>query len=386
MSRIAVLGAGRVGRAIALDLAARHEVRVADADAAALTALEEDAAARSLRLATGVLDALDGAAVAALVADADLAVSAVPGSLGFAVLGNLIRADVDVVDISFFPEDPFLLDAEARERGRFAVVDAGVAPGLDNLVLGHHAARMEVDDFACLVGGLPFERAWPFQYKAPFSPADVIEEYLRPARLREHGRDLERPALCDPELVDFDGIGTLEAFLTDGLRTLLRTLPEVRNMREKTLRWPGHRELVLGLARAGFFDETPLAMRDASGAEVAVRPRDAVSAILFRDWALGPSDREFTVMRVDVSGRTPDGEPLRVRYELRDAGDPETRTSSMARTTGYTCTGIVEWVLGDAFEERGVVAPERLGAAEGALEFVLRHLDERGVLVVRDLP
>ena len=143
MARILVLGAGMVGSAMALDLAARHHVIATDRDAAVLTRLE----GRS-NLHTQVLDATDAAAVTAAVADVDLVVNAVPGFLGFQVLRTLIEAGKPIADISFFPEEALDLDALAKERGVVVVTDIGVAPGLDNLILGHHDARMQVKRFA----------------------------------------------------------------------------------------------------------------------------------------------------------------------------------------------------------------------------------------------
>ena len=84
------------------------------------------------------------------VREHDLVVGAVPGFMGFATLKAVLEADKDVVDISFFDEDPFLLDDLARERGRIAIVDCGVAPGCSNLVLGRMAAELDrVDSFVC---------------------------------------------------------------------------------------------------------------------------------------------------------------------------------------------------------------------------------------------
>src|SRR5690606_28022112 len=104
------------------------------------------------------------------------------------------------------------------------------------------AKQLEVRErLSIMVGGLPVERSWPWEYRAPFSPSDVIEEYLRPARLRIAGRTVEREALSEIELVDLPGVGTLEAFNTDGLRSLLETL-DFEDMVEKTLRYPGYAE------------------------------------------------------------------------------------------------------------------------------------------------
>src|SRR5690606_37773182 len=112
----------------------------------------------------------------------DMVVTAVPGFMGFAILKQVIEAGKNVVDISFSPEDTLQLDALAKEKNITAIVDCGVAPGMSNLVLGRYNEEMTVSNFECYVGGLPKIRKKPFEYKAPFSPVDVIEEYTRPAR------------------------------------------------------------------------------------------------------------------------------------------------------------------------------------------------------------
>ena len=92
-------------------------------------------------------------------------------------------------------------------------------------------------------------------YKAPFSPIDVIEEYTRPARYVENGNIIVREPLTDSEYMEFEKTGTLEAFNSDGLRSILFTMPHILNMKEKTLRYPGHAEYVRVLKQSGFFNK-----------------------------------------------------------------------------------------------------------------------------------
>ncbi len=379
------MGAGMVGSAMVLDLAQRHVVTATDLDREALDRLATATAGRvadaasaggeksSAPIATQVLDCSDSGAVTAAIADMDLVVCAVPGALGFRTLRTLIEAGKNVADISFFPEEALDLDAMARERDVTVVTDIGVAPGLDNLILGHHDASMQVQRFECLVGGLPVQRDLPFQYKAPFSPADVVEEYLRPARLVENGREVVKAALSEPEWVEFDGIGTLEAFNTDGLRSLIRTMAHVPDMREKTLRYPGHRDLMLALRESGFLSDQAI---EAGGTTLS--PRAFTSALLFDQWKLQPGEEELTVMRVTVQG-TEKGRPRRHVWNLDDRTDPATGTSSMARTTGYTCTAMAECILDGAWARPGVSPGEIVGREAGLFERVRAHLAARGV-------
>jgi len=231
----------------------------------------------------------------------------------------------------------------------------------------------ETESFACYVGGLPTVRHWPYEYKAPFSPIDVIEEYTRPARLRRNGIPVTLPALSEVELVDLPGVGTLEAFNTDGLRTLLATM-STPTMVEKTLRYPGHAERMRMLRETGFFDASPL---EIGGAKV--RPLDLSAHLLFRAWRLEDGEEDLTAMRVVVDGRR-DGRPVRHVFDLLDRYDPATRTSSMARTTGYTCTAMVRLVARGLYDRPGISPPELVGRAPGCFGFVMDQLEARGVV------
>ena len=367
---VAVLGAGRVGAAIATDLAADDgfDVLVADRDGAALERLR-DVPVRRL-----AADVTDGAVLRRLVGEQELVVGALPGSLGYRTLEIALEAGCHVVDISFFEEDPFTLDELAKRRGAVALVDCGVSPGLSNLILGHVESRGDpVDRFTCLVGGLPADRGGLFQYKAPFSPMDVIEVYTRPARYKEGGAVRTAPPLSAVETGDVEGLGTLEAILTDGLRTVLAD-ERVPHMRELTLRYPGHAAQMRLLNAMGLFGTEPI---DVAGARV--RPRELVARLLFPLWEFGPGEADLTVMRVeiDVGGAT----PRRLVFELLDRYDPATQTSSMARTTGYTCTAIVRLVAAGAWSTPGVAPLEAVGREAGCYEQVVRDLAQRGVVL-----
>ena len=371
--KIVVLGGGRVGGAIVRDLAAVEDfsVTVADVDPVALAELTEAGA-------EGIpVDLSSRAAVDDVVADADLVVGAVPGFMGYRTVERVLEAGKPIVDISFFPEDAFGLDEKAREAGVPCLVDCGVAPGLSNLIFGHLERDLDrTDSFHCLVGGLPVERTWPWNYKAPFSPGDVIQEYVRPARLRRNGTDTTLPALSEVELVDFPGLGTLEAFNTDGLRSLLQT-SNPPNMVEKTMRYPGHAERMRILREAGFFSD-----REIQAASGAVRPLDVTEALLFDQWRFEEGEPDLTVMRITVEG-TKDGAPIRWIYTLLDYYDPDTETSSMARTTGYTCTAMANLVARGLWAEPGVAPPETVGRNQACYESVITHLETRGVHIFR---
>ena len=174
---ISVIGNGLVGSVIAKDLSLLHKVKVFDMN---INNKYDNIDYINFNILTDNLDVLN---------TSDLIVLAVPGSIGFDSLKRIIPLGKNIVDISFFPEKASELDNLAKEYNISVVVDCGVAPGLCNMFLGHHYNSEEVVEYKCYVGGLPFERKLPWQYKAPFSPTDVLEEYTRPVYIRENGLD-----------------------------------------------------------------------------------------------------------------------------------------------------------------------------------------------------
>jgi saccharopine dehydrogenase-like NADP-dependent oxidoreductase len=371
MKHVVILGAGRVGAAIAIDLAkdTGFNVTVADVAEPALVGIRAKG-----RIATQRRDLAKAAEVRAAVQDADLVVGAVPGFMGFKTLQTVIEAGKDAVDISFFEEDPFRLDELAKAKGITAIMDCGIAPGCDNLILGYVEQQLDrVTRFECLVGGLPTVRTWPYEYKAGFSPIDVLEEYTRPARYVAHGEVVTLPALSEPELIDFPGVGTLEAFNSDGLRSLLHTV-DAPFKKEKTLRYPGHIEKMHMLRETGFFSKEPMAFGDAR-----VSPLELTTKLLFPMWQMEEGEEDFTIMRVIVEGLK-NGQPRSFVYDLLDRYDRVTRTTSMARTTGYTCAAAVRLLAAGLYPRKGISPPEFVGRQEGCWEFIRKDLEEHGVV------
>lgn len=363
--KIAVLGAGLVGRAIALDLSKDFEVTSFDINKKNLEWLF----AKNSLITTNIQDLTNLAAYPHFLKPFDFVVTAVPGFMGFQTIKAVIESGKSLADISFFPEDPSLLNELAKEKNVTAIVDCGVAPGMSNLIIGRYNQEMEIDAFEIYVGGLPVNPVPPFNYKAPFSPVDVIEEYTRPARIKENGSEVIKPALTDIEDIEFNNLGKLEAFNTDGLRTLLETMKHIPNQKEKTLRYPGHASLILALQQGGFFSEEKMQLKDCSFA-----PLDFTTKILFDQWKLREGEEELTAMMVKLIGK----EKI-VEYELLEYYDPVSGISSMARSTGYTCTAALHLLVNKMFTKKGVFPPEIVGADERCFNFILEYLAQRSV-------
>lgn len=363
---VAVLGAGMVGQAIALDLAKDFPVTAFDLNASNLEELKK----RNAAVQTVAADLSVFAEYSNWLSPFDIVVTAVPGFMGYRTLEAVINTGKNVVDISFFPEDALQLDKLAKSKNVTVITDCGVAPGVSNFIIGRYNEEMKIDSFECYVGGLPANPQPPFYYKAPFSPVDVIQEYIRPARLVENGKIVTKPALSERELMSFGEVGELEAFNTDGLRSLIFTMGHIPDMKEKTLRYPGHIDVIIALQQAGFFDATTKLRFQ----EVDITPLEFTSRLLVNEWKLNPGEEEFTVMKVIVHG-----EGGSVEYNLLDRYDATTQTSSMARTTGYTCTAAVNLIAQKMFTENGVFPPELVGRDKQCFDFVMSYLKERNV-------
>ncbi len=374
MSKVIVIGAGMVGSAMAIDMTKNHDVTLTDINMTVLQTIKSKMSDLNIQ----TLDVTNKKVLQQTIGPYDLVICAVPGFLGFETLKSIIEAKKNVIDISFFSENSLELDALAKEMQVTAIVDCGVAPGMDNIILGHYNEIMKLTDFECLVGGLPKEKKWPFCYKAPFSPIDVIEEYTRPARYVENGYEVVREALTDCDYVHFDKVGTLESFNSDGLRSIIHTMPHIPNMKEKTLRYPGHVEYVRVLKESGFFSESSV---EVNGTQIS--PLDFTSKILFNEWKLGPDEEEITVMRITLKGENSKGQTEEVTYNLHDEYCRDTKTSSMSRTTGYTATAAANLFLEGLFSEKGVFPPELVGKHETCFKYFLNYLKERNIHYIK---
>jgi len=367
--KVIVLGAGLVGRPIALDLAAdeNFEVSIADISGERLNALEQNSI-QSIQT-----DLSSESKLLKILNNFDFAVNATPGFMGYQTLETCIKAGTDTIDIAFYAENPDKLDKLAKQNNVRVICDIGVAPGMSNLLTGYAAAQLDsVESVKIFVGGLPKKRTLPWEYKAVFSPTDVIEEYTRPARVIENGEIVTKDPLTEIEHLEFEKAGTLEAFNSDGLRSLLWTI-KAENMYEKTLRYPGYASKIKFLSDNGFLNKE----KQLIGKQY-VSPLDLTSSLLFKQWKLEENEVDLTVMRIIVEGKTNE-KKLRYSYELYDELDPETGIHSMARTTGYTASVALRMLNAGLFTDTGICFPETLGRKKEIVDFMLEGLKERNI-------
>ncbi len=369
--KVVVLGVGYSGNVIARDLAEdpSNEVTIVDINQEVLDKLKQDYDLHGI-----CADLSNPNTIKDIVKDFDLVIGALPYFLGYKAIKAVIEAGKNMVDISYFEEDALSLNELAKEKGVTVVVDCGVAPGLSNIILGYIDSILDkTESFLCYVGGLPVERNWLFDYKSPYPPIEVLEEYILTARYIENGKIVEKPALSEHELMEFPEVGTLVTINTDGLRTLIKTM-NIPFMKEKTLRYPEHIEKMKMLIEAGFLKTEEINVKGKM-----IKPIELTHRLLVDHWMFEEGDEDFTAMKIIIEG-IKDGKKLRYTYDMFDKYDKEKGILSIARTTGYTCTAIAQIILEGKFKEKGIIPPELLGKHSEVFNQFIEYLQKRNVI------
>jgi lysine 6-dehydrogenase len=373
MKALAV-GCGNIGSAAAEDLATNMksvQVVVADYDKARAQAVAEKIGTNNVSWIQ--LDVKNRTQLRNSLRDFNVIMGFLPGNLGYSLTEACIDAKKDLVDVSFMAEDPLTLNDQAVKAGTTAVPDCGLAPGISNVLVGHAAAELDkVHAVHIMVGGLPEKPVPPLGYVITWSPESLIDEYTRKARIVKDGKEAEAEVLSGLEEVDFPNFGKLEAFLTDGLRTLIQTINGAEEMWEKTLRYPGHAEKIKVLKNLGFFEDRQV---NVGGTNVSPR-KLTVKLLAEKLWK--PEVKDVVALKVDVSG-VKNGKPARTVCHLLDYFDKKRGTTAMARTTAYPASIVAQLVLKGAVKEKGVVPPERIGMNRELFKLFVDGLKSRGI-------
>lgn len=377
--RILTIGCGHIGSVIARELAEAlpsAEITISDSQRERAEEIASNIDMDNVRCIE--LDVSDQRTVVKALTDFDLAVGLTPGRAGYGAVNAAIQAGVDMVDLSYMSEDPFTLNEAALDAGVCVVPDCGVAPGLSNLLVGRAVSQLdEVHEIFVLVGGLPETPTPPMNYTVTWCVEDLIEEYVRDALIVKDGKPVTVKALDGLEDVEFPGVGRLEAFYTDGVRTLHHTVKGVRNMWEKTMRYPGHVEKIKAMRSLGFFSGTPVTVGDDH-----VVPRDLATVLL--EQRLGvPGIKDVVAMSVAVEGSANDV-PTRYLYRLLDRYDERQGITAMARTTAYTASIIIQLLVQGAVKERGIAPPEALGMNPAVFDAVMTELEKKGIRIIHE--
>lgn len=377
--KVLILGCGNIGSVATEDLArsVNEEVVVADKNEAIAKSVAQKIGRKNVSWTQ--VDAADPNKLVKKLEEFDLVMGFLPGKFGYRLIESCIIAGKDLVDVSYMPESPLTLHEKAVKANVQIVPDCGLAPGISNILVGHAAAEFDkLQSVHVMVGGLPEKLVPPLDYVITWSPENLVDEYMRRAVIVEKGKKVEVEALSGLEEVVFPHFGKLEAFYTDGLRTLLHTMPNAYDMWEKTLRYPGHAEKIKLLKALGFFDEEQV---DVEGLRVS--PRKLVVKLFMRKlWRTDVED--VVALKVEVSGDK-DGKSVRYVYHLLDFYDAKLGITAMARTTAYPASIIAQFMLKKVIKGKGVIPPERIGMDDRLYRLFLGELEKRGIKVSEEV-
>jgi lysine 6-dehydrogenase len=387
-----VIGAGMMGSAAAYDMARQADVRsvtLADADlkrarevAARINHIHGDRKVKAI-----ALDASDEKSAAHAMKGHDAVLSAVPYFLNLGLAKAAIEARCHFADLggnNTVVRQELALSSKAEKRGVAIAPDCGLSPGMASILGGELVTRLggRADALRLYVGGLPERPVPPFHYQLVFSVEGLINEYVEPARILRKGKLVTIEPLTEPEEFHMNGFSPLVAFHTSGGTS---TLPEsfegrVGECFEKTLRFPGHFDLLCELKALGLFSSEKMKI-----GKVQIAPRALMSKIFEGKFASkGP---DVCIMRLEAheSVRTPGvrgllGGRLKGRvatFTLVDHYDPKTDMSAMMRTTAFPASIVVQMLASGAISKRGAVLQER----DVPADMFLDEMEKRGIQI-----
>ena len=386
--KLLVIGSGMMGSAAAYDMARQGQVdsvTLADSN----LKLAKDVAARVNRItndkkvrAVG-LDAAKEKDAARLMKGHDGALSAVPYFLNLGLAKAAITAGCHFADLggnNTVVRQELALAQQAEKRGIGIAPDCGLSPGMASILGGELVRRLDgrADALKLYVGGLPERPMPPFHYQLVFSVEGLINEYVEPARILRKGKLITVEPLTEPEPFHMDGFAPLVAFQTSGGTS---TMPEtfegkVGECFEKTLRYPGHYDLLCELKELGLFSNQKMRVGN-----VEVAPRAVLSKVFEGKFAgKGP---DLCIMRLEAheSVKAPGvrgllGGKLKGRvatFTMVDHYDPKSDMSAMMRTTAFPASIVLQMMCAGAVSKHGAVLQERDVPAETFLEEIARR-------------
>jgi saccharopine dehydrogenase-like NADP-dependent oxidoreductase len=374
--KIVVMGCGNIGSVVAGDLAeSLRSAEIVVADVSGDRAREAATRIGKDNVSWVQTDALRHDELVKTLEKFDLAIGALPGAIGYRVCEASIAAKVNLVDVSFMPEDVMTLNRAASRAGVSILPDCGMSPGLGSIFVGHVASRLDqVDSVYMFNGGIPEKPVPPLDYVITWSARDLIELYTREVSIVKNGRIVQVEAMSGLEEMTFPGVGKLEAFYSDGLRTLLRNVKVTNEMWEKSLRYPGHIEKIRLLKALGYFEEKPMTIDG-----ISISPRDVTARIL-ESKLKRPEVQDVVAMQVEVSGLKA-GRKILYTFHLLDRFDKKKKVTALARTTAYTTSAVAQLVIDETIEEKGVIPPEKLGMNEIIYKKFMSLMKKRGILI-----
>lgn len=317
-----VLGAGKMGMAIAYDLMENGiDVRICDIKHVNFPNFF-------------ILDVRDERRLTEKMRREDIAISALPYDFNYRIARIALKTGTNFIDLggnSYIVKKEIELHEKAREANITIIPDCGLAPGMTNVV-AHEIWNNGAKEIHIRVGGLPQKPSTPLKYALFFSIHGLINEYIEDSIVVRNGKIMKKESLTGLEKIKFEGFPELEAFYTHGgTSTLPQTLYGIKELDYKTIRYKGHCEKIMLLKKLGFFDE---------------EARQFTENLLEKK--LPKNEKDVVLARVYGGDE---------EMELIDYYDEKGGFSGMARTTGFSTAIIAKMVLDGEIRE-GAFPPE----------------------------
>ncbi|MEK4523089.1 saccharopine dehydrogenase C-terminal domain-containing protein [Psychrobacillus sp. FSL W7-1493] len=354
---IIVLGTGMIGTTVVSELAKFTEIDLITAVDVRQESVDKCLEVSNSPKVVGRVTSLETIEdIAEVLKGADVAVACLPHSLSLVAIKAAIESGCHLVDLvgSLFKEKVELMEA-AKNAGVIIVPGCGVAPGITNFLAAQGIEMLdEAEEAIMTCGGIPRHPVPPLWYQVVFRLESVLGLYTKPAIAVEHGQLIELAPLSGLEKMTFpQPVGNCEAVITDAHSTAYILKDKVKNLYEKTVRYPGHWGKMNVLGELGFLDNTPIKV-----AGVTITPRAFAEQVLAPKM-IGASHEDVTVLRVEVSG-TKDGKSTKLTWEMVDLYDHERNITSMAKTTAIPAAIMAKWIANKKIRETGVVPIEIL--------------------------
>lgn len=376
--KIAVLGAGLMGKEVARDLVRNHNVeRVYLADLNVAQAQQFADTLQTDKIEVLQLDATNDHQLKSVMSKANVVVNALFYQFNEKVARTAIEVGVHSVDlgghIGGVTDEILKLNNAAKAKGITLIPDLGVAPGMINILAGFGASQLDhVKSIKIYVGGIPVVKEPPLEYNVVFSLEGVFDHYTDVSHVVRNGKLSEIPSLSEIEPFYFKGFSGLEAFHTSGgLSTLPQSFPNVQTLEYKTVRYAGHAEKFKLLVDLGLTSkETEVTINGST-----IKARDVLREVLQSKIELGDK-QDVVLLRVVVSGESNE-EAVTYEYEMVTYRDQENNETAMALATANTISVVAQLIGDGTISERGVFPPEKIVPG---VEY-MREMQHRGVVI-----
>jgi lysine 6-dehydrogenase len=342
---ISVIGLGNIGSMIAKELSNHYEVTAVDSERSKVEQIPE---------ARGIVGDINDAA--GIIRRSEAAVVALPGQVAYPYVKKLLGWGINVIDISYSPQNPFDLDETARSAGALYIPDCGFAPGLSNMIAYRLYKKYAADEIEIVVGGLPESPVEPFLHSVTWSVEGLIDEYTRKASIISHDRIKRVNPLDEIGSISIEGYGDFEYFTSDGLRTLLSTV-KISSLSEKTIRMKGHLERMKFLQDMGYFSDEKIQ---------GTSPRK-VSEHIFGRYRSSGHDLCILVVRSGDSSK----------HSILIARGNENRTA-MSMLTGTPAASVSRLVVEGKITGQGTVPPEFIAENDDNYSAIMQDLRKAG--------